>query len=82
MCGHIESKMRNNSIIYKRIESETADLQPPSKSKFKKYRFFTHDYIKRFTWFTQQLKSATETVWWLIWNFEKYNKILGCLSWN
>jgi hypothetical protein len=37
-----------------------------TKSKFKKHKFCRHYDIKCFTWFTIQLKLATEMSWWLV----------------
>jgi hypothetical protein len=48
----------------------------PPKSKFKGHRFCKRCGIKSFTWFTRQLKSATEAGWRLyIGILEKWNKI-------
>jgi len=39
---------------------QAAQLQPPTKLKFKKHRLCRHEDMKRFTWFTLPPKSATE----------------------
>ena len=40
--------------------------QNPQKSKYKKHRFYMHNGIKRFTWFTLQTRSVTEIGWWVM----------------
>jgi hypothetical protein len=72
---HIDSKNPSTKQGRTQGVGEAAGLHPPPinhlKLKIKKHRFCRYYGIKSFTWFSLQLKSATEIRWWLV-----HNKII------